>query len=275
MLTIGRIDYANVTPIFHALRRHFSCDGYRFTGGVPARLNSLLAAEEIDVCPSSSIEYAIHSERYLILPGLSISSVGPVASVLLFSRIPVEDLDGQEILLSAESATSVNLLKILMARRYGHVCRYAVSTSPLAEALRTAPAMLLIGDAALRSSLAAVGTDMHIYDLGLLWYEWTGLPFVFALWFCTRTAVRERHQEVQMLAEQLAQAKEYAGRERELIADASPEAAWMGREGLIAYWRENISYELGEAQQEGLRLFYRYAAELGLISLAPELHFFE
>lgn len=275
MLTIGRIDYANVTPLFHALRAHFPCDGYRFTGGVPAQLNALLAAEEIDVCPSSSIEYAVHSGRYLILPELSISSVGPVASVLLFSRVPLEELGGQEILLSAESATSVNLLRILMVKRYGHACRYTVSSSPLDEALRTAPAMLLIGDAALRSSLTAAGTGVRIYDLGSLWYEWTGLPFVFALWFCTRAAAKERHQEVRALAEQLVQAKGYAGRERELIAEMSPEAAWMGREGLITYWRENISYELGEAQKEGLRLFYRYAAELGLIPQAPELHFFE
>lgn len=275
MLTIGRIDYANVTPLFHALREHFPCDSYRFTGGVPAHLNALLAAEEIDVCTSSSIEYAIHSERYLILPGLSISSVGPVASVLLFSRVPLEELGGREILLSAESATSVNLLRILMGKRYGCSCRYTVSSSPLDEALRTAPAMLLIGDAALRSSLAAAGTDVHIYDLGSLWHEWTGLPFVFALWFCTRTAARERHGEMLVLAEQLVRAKEYASRERELIADVSPEAAWMGREGLIAYWRENISYELGEDQQEGLRLFYRYAAELDLIALVPELYFLE
>jgi len=273
MLTIGRIDYANVTPLFHALRTHFPCDGYRFTGGVPAHLNALLATEEIDVCPSSSIEYAIHSERYLILPNLSISSVGTVASVLLFSRVSIEELDGQKILLSAESATSVNLLRILMDKRFGLSCRYAVSTSPLAEALRTAPAMLLIGDAALRSSMSETG--LRIYDLGSLWYEWTGLPFVFALWFCTRSAAKAHYQEVQQLAEQLVQAKGYADRERQLIAEVSPETAWMGREGLIKYWRENISYELGAAQQEGLRLFYRYAAELGLIPKAPELHFFE
>jgi chorismate dehydratase len=98
---------------------------------------------------------------------------------------------------------------------------------------------------------------------------------VFALWFCTRSAARERYQEVRELAEQLVQAKGIAGRERELIADLSPEAAWMGREGLIAYWRDNISYELGEAEQEGLRLFYRYGEELGLIPKAPGLHFFE
>jgi len=86
---------------------------------------------------------ATHSERYLILPDLSISSVGPVASVLLFSRVPVEELDGREILLSAESATSVNLLRILLSKRFGHSCRYTVSSGPLTEALRTSPAMLL------------------------------------------------------------------------------------------------------------------------------------
>ena len=275
MLTIGRIDYANVTPLFHALREHFPCAGYRFACGVPAELNALLAAGKIDVCPSSSIEYAIRSERYLILPDLSISSIGPVASVLLFSRVPIEELDGREILLSAESATSVNLLKILMRKRFNSTCRYAVSSGPPAEALCSAPALLLIGDAALRSSMAVAGTGVRIYDLGSLWYEWTRLPFVFALWFCTRIAATERCHEVRKLAEQLVRAKGFAAMERELIADLSPEAAWMGREGLVNYWRDNISYELGKAHMEGLRLFYRYAAELELIAKAPELHFFK
>lgn len=273
MLRIGRIDYANCTPIFRALQEHYPCDDYTFVGGVPARLNGMLVAGEIDICPSSSIEYAIHPDRYLILPDLSISSAGPVASVLLFSRTAPEALDGQEIMLSAESATSVNLLKILMAKRFGCSCRFTVSHQQPADALRTASAMLLIGDAALRSSMA--GSGLQVYDLGSLWYEWTGLPFVFALWFCSRVAARERHREVQLLAERLVMAKAYAGRERERIAAASPEVAWMGEERLIAYWRDNIAYELGGAQQEGLRLFYDLSAELGLISRAPELCFFE
>lgn len=273
MLTIGRIDYANVTPIFHALGEHFSCNGYRFVAGVPARLNGLLAAGEIDICPSSSIEYALRAERYLLLPDLSISSVGPVASVLLFSRVPIEELDGCEILLSAESATSVNLLRILMARRFGCDCRYTVSRDAAARVPDAAPAMLLIGDSALRTSLAGIG--LRVYDLGALWYEWTGLPFVFALWFCTRTAARERHDEVRLLADHLVQAKQLAGQEYERIARVAPEAVWMGLERLVAYWRDNISYDLGEAQQEGVRLFYRHAAEMGLIPEAPELCFFE
>ena len=81
MLRIGRIAYANCSPIFHELQKQASGEDYQFIGGVPSHLNALLAAGEIDVCPSSSIQYALHPERYLILPDLSISSVGAVGSV--------------------------------------------------------------------------------------------------------------------------------------------------------------------------------------------------
>lgn len=273
MLRIGRIDYANVTPLFQGLTACFPCDGYRIVSGVPAVLNGMLAAGEIDVCPSSSFAYAVNAERYLILPGLSISSAGPVASVLLFSRIPIEELDGQKVLLSAESATSVNLLKILMVKRFGCRCNFSVSSSGTTAALEEAPAVLLIGDAALRSSMA--GLAPYIYDLGSLWHDWTGLPFVFALWFCTRTAAAEHRQEMKELAGQLLAAKEYASRNLERIAAQADEASWMGRDRLIAYWRDNISYNLGQEELDGLRLFYAYAAELGLLSAEPDLVLFQ
>jgi|PlaIllAssembly_1097288.scaffolds.fasta_scaffold01529_2 chorismate dehydratase len=269
MLRIGRISYANCTPIFHALQQHAPCDNYHFTQGVPAQLNAMLSAGEIDVCPSSSIEYAHHSGQYLILPDLSISSSGAVGSVLLFSRMPIEELDGHSILLSSESATSVNLLRILMTIRFGYICTYSVSSLPLDKALQAAPAMLLIGDAALRSSLEVSG--LFMYDLGKLWYDWTGLPFVFALWLCGRKAAEERYDEVSRLACDLVAAKENASGAFEEIAQSSPEAAWMGKERLITYWRDNISYDLGQRHLEGLALFYRYCTELGLLKDEPVL----
>ena len=271
MLRIGRISYANCSPIFHELQNQASSEDYQFIGGVPSYLNAMLAAGEIDVCPSSSIQYALHPEQYLILPDLSISSVGKVASVLLFSRIPIEKLDGQSVLLSSESATSVNLLRILIKKRFGCSCSFNVSEQPLENALREAPAMLLIGDAALRASF--LKTDLRVYDLGELWHEWTGLPFVFALWFCTRRAALERTLEVTHLACQLVLAKDRACTDLERIAQSSSEAAWMGRECLITYWRDNISYDLEEEHLEGLRLFYRYCVELGLLPAEPGLHF--
>lgn len=273
MLRIGRISYANCSPIFHELEKQAPDEDYQFIGGVPSHLNALLAAGEIDVCPSSSIEYALHPERYLILPDLSISSIGAVASVLLFSRIPIEKLDGQKILLSSESATSVNLLQILLKKRLGCSCSFTVSGQPLDRALREASAMLLIGDNALRASFQE--TDLLVYDLGQLWYEWTGLPFVFALWFCGRQAAQERHAEVVRLTRHLIESKKHACAALESIAQCSSEAAWMGSDRLVAYWRDNISYDLGRKHLAGLTLFYRLCAELGLLPAEPALHFLE
>lgn len=272
MLRIGRIDYANCIPIFRALLENESYTDYQFVAGVPAQLNAMLAAGMIDVCPSSSIEYALHPDRYLILPQLSISSVGAVGSVLLFSRVPVEELDGCHVLLSSESATSVNLLKILLEKRFGCRCDFTLHTSSFDEALQKAPALLLIGDAALRASLPK--TDLFIYDLGQLWYEWTGLPFVFALWLCRRLVAEAYNSEVDTLASRLVESKLRSQKNLQSIAEGSPEALWMGTDRLVTYWRENISYDLEDGHLKGLTLFYHHCAELGLLKVEPELQFF-
>lgn len=272
MLRIGRIEYANCTPIFSSLHHFAQCNDYQFVGGVPAQLNVMLSAGLIDVCPSSSIEYALHPDQYLILPHLSISSVGAVGSVLLFSRIPLKDLNGRNILLSSESATSVNLLKILLEKRYGFTCSYSVHTSSYEEGLRDAPAILLIGDAALRASF--VKSDLLVFDLGQLWFEWTGLPFVFALWLCRRQYAEKYYSAAATLAGYLVKSKEHARNNLQTIAAGSSEALWIGTDRLVAYWRENISYDLDDRHIEGLILFYQYCAELGLLMSEPQLHFF-
>jgi chorismate dehydratase len=269
MLRIGQIEYANCTPLFHVLREQFPCAGYEFVSGVPAKLNKMLLTSEIDVCPSSSIEYAYHPEHYSILPQLSISSVGAVASVLLFSRVPIDKLDGRKILLSSESATSVNLLKILLGLHYGCSCSYEVAPPGVSVVDGESSALLLIGDSALRTSLEK--SDLFVYDLGELWYSWTGLPFVYALWLC-RNDVAEG-TGLQSLARELIQAKELVPGCLEQIVARVKEASWMGCDRLLAYWRDNISYHLGERELAGLMLYYSKCFEIGLIETVPRLHF--
>lgn len=269
MLRIGEIEYANCTPLFHVLREQYPCSGYEFVSGVPAELNRMLLAGEIDVCPSSSIEYANHPERYRILPNLSISSVGAVASVLLFSKLPVEELNGRKIRLSSESATSVNLLKILLVERFGCSCRYEVVRPGTTVAEDDSSALLLIGDSALRASFDASG--LFVYDLGEMWYSWTGYPFVFALWLC-RKEVCEM-EEFKNLVRQLLRAKELVPEALERIVMHTKEAAWMGHDRVLSYWRDNISYQLDERAQAGLLLYYIKCFENGLIHAVPELLF--
>ncbi len=271
MLRIGQIEYANCTPIFTALSAHFDCAGYRFVKGVPATLNAMLAAGTIEVSPSSSIEYGKSPENYCLLPDLSISAIGPVKSVLLFSRIPIEGLDRQTVGLTTESDTSVNLLKILLDRYYGFTNSFQRCGLPLAEALREFPALLLIGDAALKGAMAS--QEGHIYDLGELWYRFTGLPFVFALWIARREAAVTKRGELAQLAADLVAAKTLAYESYAEIADTCREREWLGRGALVDYW-QTISYDLTTRHLDGLTLFYRHAAELGILAREPELRIF-
>ncbi|MBT1071695.1 menaquinone biosynthetic enzyme MqnA/MqnD family protein [Pelotalea chapellei] len=274
MLRIGRIEYANCTPIFHALHELFDVHGeYEYVGGVPSSLNRMLAAAEIDVCPSSSIEFAFHPDKHLIIPELSISSCGPVQSVLLFATIPIEELGGKEILLSSESATSVNLLKILIKKRYNLDCMFRVTSKGLSAALLEAPAVLLIGDPALRAVQSA--HNVHVYDLGELWYQWTGTPFVFALWLVSRNAYEQKSEELRKFVRRVWKAREYALRHLDQIAESSQDALWMGCDNLLQYWRKNISYELTPAHIEAVSTFFDFAEEMKLITAAPRLSFID
>jgi chorismate dehydratase len=271
-LNIGHIEYANCTPIFTALSSNFDCSAYRFVPGVPARLNAMLRSGELDLSPSSSIEYALAHREYCLLPELSISAIGPVQSVLLFSRLPIEELDGAAIGLSAESDTSVNLLKVLLARKYGLKNSFERTSLPLNEALTRYPALLLIGDAALKGAAADGGC--RVYDLGELWHEFTGLPFVFALWIARRDAARQKRRELAALARDLVAAKKLAYLSYPEIAAGCRERAWIGSAQLVHYW-QTISYELTAAHLEGARCFFRHAYELGLIPTLPEIVFLD
>jgi len=200
-MRIGRIGYINCAPVYGAMDRGIVALPPRaeLVTGTPAELNDLLIAGELDVSVISAVEYARHAKDLLLLPGLAISCDGPVRSVALFSKRPVGQLDARTVLLSASSRTSVALLELL--------CRDVWKIAPkLAEARAEAQdldalaalpheAVLVIGDAAL--ALAARGAYPHRYDLGDEWKQWTGLPFVFAVWAARRTAdagaVRRAH----------------------------------------------------------------------------------
>ncbi|HEU0265855.1 MAG TPA: menaquinone biosynthesis protein [Geobacterales bacterium] len=269
MLRIGQIEYANVTPIFTALRARVPEGEYQFIRGVPAQLNDLLARGELDLSPSSSFEFGRSPQRYKLLSSLSISADGPVKSVLLFSRRPIEELHGATIALTADSATSVALLKILLARHYRFRNTFQVTAEPLDTLMERYPAALLIGDAALKGA-AQQRSDLHVYDLGVIWREFTGLPFVFALWIVNRQAVVSHGEEMRLLHQRLLAAKEESLATLPEIAAGCVERSWIGTEELIDYWR-TISYDLTDRHLQGVETFFREAVNMGLLPRQPRL----
>jgi chorismate dehydratase len=264
---IGQIDYLNCVPIFNEFRRRHETD-CEFVRGVPAELNRLLAAGEIDVSPSSSFEYGRCAERYLLLPELSISSISAVKSVLLFTRRPLPELAGAPIAITSASATSVALLAILLRRCFDMVCPLVISSAgSLAQA--NEEALLLIGDAALAE--VAKADDWHVYDLGELWWEFSGFPFVFALWIVRRSAYERDPQGISRLGRWFREAKEDAYASYGRLANQY-EGKGLKASALLDYW-QTISYDLTDDHIRGVQLFFRLAAEDGLIGQSPHLEF--
>ncbi|MGE5247693.1 MAG: menaquinone biosynthetic enzyme MqnA/MqnD family protein [Verrucomicrobiota bacterium] len=272
VLRVGRIPYANLVPIFHALQGTDALEGTAFVEGHPSELNRLLRSGQVDVSPSSSIEYAMRPDRYLLCPGISISCRSRVMSVLLLSNGPLRELPPDPIAVTGTSDTSVILLEILLREFLGR--RNALLRTDLSpeQALRKFPAYLAIGDEAIRASVNR--TAPCITDLGEWWKRETGKPFVFALWIAARAAWEDpRRDRLARFAEALTVAKRAVQ-----AAIGRGEYPWGGPAWIPARFREAywhcLSYDLDE-EAEGLNLFFRMAEKIGRIPAAPPLRFLE
>ena len=266
-LRVGRIPYANLFPIFYYLDNKCDISNYRFVKGVPSKLNKMLRDGEVDVSPSSSIEYLRNKDKYVVLPWFSISSSGPIKSILLFSKYTLDELGGKAIAVSSESETSTLLLKIILKEFFSVECSFnQESRRSVRNILTSFPAMLHIGDTAMieahKLSLDKQRqASMYVYDLGDLWDKYTGLPFVFALWVVRKTVAEEKGDLIRKLSDDLMKAGKFAGRRFKMIAREAPHNKSLSEKELVEYWKL-ISYDFSEKQMEGLKLFEKYAMRL-------------
>ncbi len=269
MLKLGHIIYSNCFPPHAGIVLQKVPFSFKLVEGIPTQLNRMLDEGSIDVSPSSSIEYAVNPGHYLLLPDLSITSKTKVRSILLESTVPIEELNDKIVAMTTASATSVVLLRILLELRYGVSPRYILYEQGVDDPSGRADAMLTIGDLAIQRSMST--TYAHQYDLGWLWHEYTGLPFVFALW---QVKVRKNvHKELGRLYDVLMESKAYGISHLKELAKESTNRFNLPSEVLLAYW-ELFSYNFNEEERSGLLTFYDYAAEIGAIEPVKGLRFF-
>lgn len=202
-MRVGRIPYVNCYPVYGAIDRGVVSLAGQLVNGVPTELNRQMASGLLDVSVISAVAYAGDARRYLLLPGLAISCDGPVRSVVLFSKRPAPELHGRRVLVSRSSMTSVVLLELLFEHVWNARPTFIPADSEIVDVARFSAddhdARLVIGDAALllgsrlknrvHGDIGAPPLDYrYAYDLGSEWKDWTGLPFVFAVWVAQRVA---------------------------------------------------------------------------------------
>nr|WP_150959810.1 menaquinone biosynthesis protein [Aneurinibacillus sp. XH2] len=261
-IRIGRINYTNVWPIFYYFPMEQFQEEAEQLLQVPTSLNKALAEGKIDMGPISSFAYGQYFKDCVLFPDLSVSAFGRVNSILLFHRRPLEEIVHGTIALPTTSASSVNLLKIIISKYYGGRPTYFYASPSLDDMMKESDAALLIGDDAIRASWSRSG--YQVTDLGQLWNRWTGKSMTFAVWAIREQAMRERPEVVRRIYEAFCWSKEQGmARPEEMIRDAQSSIG-----GSELYWKQyfqQLTYDFGPAQWEGLRLYYQYGWELGLL----------
>ncbi len=266
---LGRIRYINVLPIYYALDQAWVANGFAVETGTPAELNQRLRQGCLDVSAISSYEYGRYSDRYVLLPDLAIATRGDVGSVLFFSRVPFHRLTGKEVLLSAGSATSAALVKIVLAELYGARPLYRVG--PVTDRfLDGCYGMLAIGDEALR--LQARGCYPYFLDLGRAWADLTGLPFVFGVWAARADFVQQHPEAARTVHRTLLAAKALGLQSLAAICRQAATVVPLPEEALTAYF-QRLNYDLAADQQEGLAAFFRFLWRYGEFEELPRLRF--
>lgn len=263
MIRLGAVGYLNARPLVYGLERSPRFD-VRYD--LPSECARLLHAHEIDVGLIPSIEYLRGPRSYGIVPGPAVVSGGPVASVALYTTKLIADV--RSIALDTSSCTSVALVSVLCAHLFRIRPRLEPQGPDLQHMLERCDAALIIGDNALFLDPATVRPQVEKIDLGEAWATLTGLPFVYAFWAGWPHAVTPADAEALQRArnEGIAHIDEVA---RAYFPD-NPERQAVGSR----YLRDNIGYFLGRKELEGLRTFYEYATELGLVSYQGTMNFY-
>ena len=260
VVRLGAVSYLNARPLVYGLRESAMFD-LRFD--LPAVCAQLLAAGRIDLGLVPSITFAAGDA---IVPGLAIASDGPVASVAIFTRVPPSKI--RTLALDTSSRTSVALTRILCRRRLEIAPEFVPHAPDLSAMLDACDAALLIGDPALFADGRALGAEK--LDLGQMWTEWTGLPFVWACWVGRASS----HAIDAGIVARLQAAREEGLLHSDAVADEFCAGEIHRRDIARRYLRESIRYELDDRMLRGLETYYREAAALGLIAAVPPLRFF-
>jgi chorismate dehydratase len=270
-LRISAISFVNTAPLMwdfeHGesaadLRRHFEIS---YT--VPSNCAEQLHAGTADIGIIPVAAYTVIPDL-AIVPGVSIAAKDAVRSILLISKVPVERI--RNVATDDSSRTSAALVEVFLRKFVGIAPGFNRQEPHLREMLRWHDAALLIGDPALQARTEGY----FVYDLAEQWHRWTGRPFVFAFWAMRKAALAEARPEIN-IARVFQQSRDHGLEHIPQIV-----AAWAPRLGLPEnlvrdYLTQNVDYSLDQENLEGLRLFFRYAAECAVLPDAPELQFLE
>ena len=236
-IKVGAVSYLNTKPLIYGFEQGMMADEIDLVIDYPANVAKLLVENKIDIGLIPVAAIPLLREHYII-SDYCIGCDGEVASVCLFSQVPINEIE--TILLDYQSKTSVALLQLLLNEHWKIEPTLIESSADYEKDIKGTTAGLVIGDRAFKQRLISP----YIYDLGLAWKEVTGLPFVFAAWVSNKEVDAD-------FVEQFNRANKYGLERLEEVVEKNTSPHF----DLRSYYTKNIEFELSLLKLKSVKLF--------------------
>ncbi|MEU1126315.1 menaquinone biosynthesis protein [Streptomyces sp. NPDC005899] len=254
---VGHIQFLNCLPLYWGLARTGTLLDLELSKDTPERLSEQLIRGDLDIAPVTLVEFLRNADDLVALPDIAVGCDGPVMSCVIVSQLPLDRLDGARVALGSTSRTSVRLAQLLLSERYGVTPDYYTCPPDLGVMMQEADAAVLIGDAALRAHLHdAPRLGLQVHDLGQMWKEWTGLPFVFAVWAARKDYLAAHPVLVEKVHEAFLASRDLSLEEVTKVAEQAARWELFDAEVLERYFT-TLDFRFGPDQLAGVREFAR------------------
>jgi chorismate dehydratase len=237
-IRVAAVSYLNTKPLLYGIKRHPIIHEIELIEDYPSRIAQMLIDDEVDV-GLIPVAATLKLKQWNIVGDYCIGCDGPVASVCIFSEVPMEDIE--RVYLDYQSRTSVNLAKVLLSEYWKKDVELIDATGEdYRNEIKGTTAGVVIGDRALKQRLQS----KYIYDLGDAWKQYTSFPFVFAAWISNKDLPNE-------FIQQFNSANECGLQHLDEVIAENPFLVF----DLKKYFSEHISYRLDAKKRLGMKLF--------------------
>ena len=269
MLKIGFISYLNAYPFYYPFQflKEEELSGLELIVKRPGVLNSMLRENELDISLISFMEYAKNPDLYELVQGIGLSSKGYVDSVKLFSKVPLQELNGHNIHTTNASATSVAVMEILL--RENAVKDYKCAPYDAGSGIPDRTAALAIGDEALTENTQQFS---YIYDLGEMWNKLFNRNIVFAAAAIHKDSLEAKRPQINTIVHELRSAPKRSFSEKIKFQEACKKQ-FPDIKDPVAYLNR-LHFGMGESEEQDIGFFLEKAFEHGLLKTLIKPQFF-
>jgi len=252
LIKLGSVSFINAKPLTYAIENNLVDHEFDLIQTPPSELSRKLYNKEIDIglIPVAEV---LKRKQYTIVPDISISSVGKVDSVIILAKQDIKEI--KTIAVDRRSQSSTGLLRIVFEIFYGIQPTYVAKNIDKADMLDGVDGAMMIGDSGLRQCYSNENS-YKVYDLGEMWTDETGLPFVYAVFAVNQNVILGHNLDA------LIESKKYGLGIIDKIAEIESTKLGIDYEICFKYLTDRIKYGLGDEEIKGMIRYSELLSEL-------------